>query len=91
MLACPPITHDNELMANPEFIPEWRVWDDDAIFDIERRVELGTREDHALADPQFDFYDEIHLRQPKAEIGQYVKSQGFSVPLIGCQDGWVKA
>jgi hypothetical protein len=91
MLACPPLTPDNEPMANPEFIPEWRVWDDDALFDIERRVELGKREDQAISNPRLDYFDGLHMRQPKAEIGAYVASQGFSVPLIGCQDGWEKA
>lgn len=53
---------------------------------------IGNAEDQrAAADPANDFYGIYYQKQPKLEIGQYVRDQGFNVPIIDTQDEWEKA
>ena len=48
-------------------------------------------EAEALADPNFDFFAEYKPRQPKYEIGEYVRANGFYVPLIETDEEWQEA
>lgn len=48
-------------------------------------------EKQAQADPNFDFFAEYKPRQPKFEIGEYVRANGFLVPLIETDEEWQEA
>jgi hypothetical protein len=45
----------------------------------------------ATSDPEFDYFSVDRPLQPKADIGAYVKENGFSVPLIGTPSEWQQA
>lgn len=53
--------------------------------------ELAEREafrQKAEAEPHTDYFAEYRPREPKREVGEYVASQGISVPLIKNQTQW---
>jgi hypothetical protein len=50
-----------------------------------------AQEQEILTDPTRDYYDEFRAQQPKYEIGEYVASFGFNVPLIRDLSEWQAA
>lgn len=45
----------------------------------------------AISNPEFDYFKEAQILEPKLEIGRYVLDQGFKVPLIEDLDDWKQA